>query len=77
MESNEFIRQLIAAIDFPFEDKDVEEVEENCGTTYITLTNGDVYYLNIGKTERDWENDNNEQRIRDDEDRWGETNLKF
>ena len=46
-----FYNLLTQYLDIPFHIEDVERIEENCGTVWIRVTNGDTYYLTIGKCE--------------------------
>lgn len=53
MENNKFYNLLTQALDIPFDIEDVADVDENCGTVWIELNNGDVYSLSFMKTEND------------------------
>jgi len=39
------------ALQLPFDLDDVDDVEENCGTVWVTLKNGDVYYITCNQSE--------------------------
>ena len=53
MIKNTFWAKLHNLLEFPFKINDVKEIEENCETLYITLDNGEVYYISINKYEKD------------------------
>ncbi len=47
MEANEFWKELLLSIDFPFEPEEVKEIISNCGTTWIDLKDGRSFYISI------------------------------
>jgi coenzyme F420-reducing hydrogenase beta subunit len=51
MESSEFYQELYQAIELPFEVEQVEDIETNCGSVWITLKDGSIYYITIAKCE--------------------------
>lgn len=58
MEENKFWNHLTQGIELPFEVSDVKIIDENCGTVFIELNNGDVYHLCLLKCEDDNESKN-------------------
>jgi hypothetical protein len=51
----EFFEQLMRganAMQLPFDSDDVSGIETNCGTTWITLHNGDVYSISVIECEK-------------------------
>lgn len=43
MEHNKFYEELAEKLPLPFDIEDVEELEENCWSIWVTLYSGDVY----------------------------------
>ena len=51
MTKTDFFNTLAKILPLPFDPEEVETVEENCGTVWITLKDGKVYYLVVGGCE--------------------------
>lgn len=47
MNANEFWQKLQTCIDLPFEIDEVVDIEGNCGSTWIEMTDGSTYYVII------------------------------
>lgn len=50
MTKDDFFAALMQVLQLPFTFEDVDDVEENCGTVWVTLKNGDVYYITCNKS---------------------------
>ena len=53
MDSITFKKALLNALELPFTPEAVDEVESNCGTTWIALKNGKVYALQVVESEKE------------------------
>lgn len=53
MDSITFKNALFNAWELPFTPEEVEDVESNCGSTWITLKNGKVYALLVVECENE------------------------
>lgn len=51
MKQEEFYQKLSEHIELPFELEDVKEIDSNCGSTWIELHNGSIYYIIIDRSE--------------------------
>ena len=60
MDSTTFKNAFLTALELPFAPEEVERVESNCGSTWITLKNGRVYALQVVECENE-ENENSGQ----------------
>lgn len=47
MTYDDFIKQVISALELPFDLEDVDKVDANCGTAWIILKDGKVYALHL------------------------------
>ncbi len=53
MTQQEINNEIISYVVGGFEEDEIETVEENCGSFWITLKNGETWYLQVGKCEKD------------------------
>lgn len=60
MDTNAFKNALLNALELPFLSDEVEGVESNCGSTWITLKNGKVYVVQVTECKNE-ENENSGQ----------------
>jgi hypothetical protein len=51
MTFEEFQATLFENLNFPFEFSDVEEIESNCSSTWITLKNGSSFFVMVQQCE--------------------------
>ena len=59
MTQQEINDKIISYVVGGFEDNEIESVEENCGSFWIQLKNGEMYYLQVGKCEEEVDYEDN------------------